>query len=76
VPCAYQIIDEDRALNLKLLFKSPGMSKLLLDAPMGGKILSWMRLACVEENEDKTLAGIFASDRLKRWRRQRAIRSS
>src|SRR5713226_6209223 len=75
MPSAGNVIDEDRPFNVLVLAKSPGMCDFLLHAAMRRVVFAGMCLARIHKYEDETLTGKSLCHRLKRWRRQRAVRS-
>src|SRR5260370_6304625 len=75
MPCAGKVIDEDGPFDVLVLAKSPGMCDFLLHAAMRRVVFAGMCLARIHKHEDETLTGKSLCHRLKRWRRQRAVRS-
>src|SRR5712691_9629978 len=75
MPCAGKVIDEDGPFDVLMLAKSPGMCDFLLHAAMRRVVFPWMRFARIHKHKDETLTGKSLRHRLKRWRRQRAVRS-
>src|SRR6266851_4017673 len=75
MPRAGNVIDEDGPFDVLMLAKSPGMCDFLLHAAMRRVVFAGMCLASIHKHEDETLTGKSLCHRLKRWRRQRAVRS-
>jgi hypothetical protein len=49
VGCTHKIVDKDRPLDLEPIFKSTGMSKLLLGASVGWKVFCRVRLTNIQK---------------------------
>src|SRR5581483_5539938 len=70
-----QIIDQDRALDRQLFAKRACAGQLIFHRTMRAIVLARMRLAHIDKQEEKSSIGIRPRHRLKRWRRQRTVRS-